>query len=184
MRNRFTRIALFVVFVVILGYLFNFLFVQFSGDGKDSPEEALPTDADYEWIEGPKTEKEHRYFFLSNSNYFGTGVVTKNLKGWSAGKGAYAQLPNPLDENTITSAHSDNKILYGLIKPKGKITVKVNGEKADLVDFSSLDEEVLQLYNVKGYFIWYIDLSELADQENYTIQVVDETNNVLNELSI
>ena len=184
MRNRFTRILLFAAFVLLLGYLFNILFVQFSGDGKDTPEEALPKDADYEWIEGPKTEKEHRYFFLSNSQYFGTGVVTKNLRGWSTGKGTYAQLPNPLEENAIKSAHSDSKILYGLIKPNGEITVKVNGEKADLVDFSSLDEEVLQLYNVQGYSIWYIDLSKLEDQEKYNIQVLDEKNNVLSELSV
>ncbi|SOC06310.1 hypothetical protein SAMN05880501_104241 [Ureibacillus xyleni] len=184
MRNRFTRILLFAVFVVIIGYLFNLFFVHFSGDGKDTPEQALPKDADYEWIEGPKTDKEHRYFFLSNGNYFGTGVVTKNLKGWNTGKGSYSKLPNPLEDNTITSAHSDSKILFGLIKPKGDISVKVNGTKADLVDFSSLDEEVLQLYNVKGYSIWYIDKSKLEDQEKFSIQVLDENDEVLSELSI
>ncbi|TSI05258.1 hypothetical protein [Lysinibacillus sp. BW-2-10] len=184
MRSRFTRILLFAVLVIVIGYLFNAYFVHFTGDGKDSPEKALPKDADYEWIEGPKSDKEHRYFFLSNGNYFGTGMVTKNLKGWSAGDGVYAELPKSLDDNTIKSAHSDRKILYGLIKPKGKMKVLVNDKEAQLIELTTLSKDVIDLYKVEGYSIWYIDLSNLDDTEKFTIQVVDEKDKVVSELVI
>lgn len=77
MRNRLTRILLFAGLVIVLAFIFNISLTAFTGDGKDTPEEALPTDANYEWIEGPKSDKEQRYFFLSNGQYFGTGYVKK-----------------------------------------------------------------------------------------------------------
>lgn len=170
--------------VVVLAFVFNLYFEQFTGDGKNTPKEALPQDADYEWIEGPKSEKEQRYFFLSNGNYFGTGVITKNLKGWSAGDGSYSQLPNPLEENTIVAAYSDSKILYGLIKPRGDIHVTVNGQQADFVELNSLSKEVMSLYDVEGYSIWYLELSELENTEHYSIKVLDEKNSIISDLSI
>lgn len=184
MRSRFTRIIYFVAAILLLGYLFNLYFVHFSGDGKDSPQEALPTDADYEWIEGPKTEKEQRYFFLSNGNYFGTGVIIKNLKGWSEGDGSYSPLPDPLDENKITAAYSDSKILFGLIKPNGEVKIKVNEKYADMIDLSTLSEDVLKLYKVEGYYIWFIERSKLEENNHFNIKVLDDDGNILSDLTI
>ncbi len=184
MRSRFRRIIYLIAVVFIIGYLFNLYFVHFTGDGKDTPEEALPTDAQYEWIEGPKTDKEQRYFFLSNGNYFGTGVVIKNLKGWTAGDGAYSPLPNPLEENKITAAHSDGQILFGLIKPNGNVKVKINDVKAKMIDLTTLSEEVLNQYKVEGYYIWYVERVKLEEEVHYNIEVLDDHDNVLSELSI
>ncbi|MEK9198338.1 MULTISPECIES: hypothetical protein [Bacillales] len=184
MRNRLTRILLFAGLVIVLAFIFNISLTAFTGDGKDTPEEALPTDANYEWIEGPKSDKEQRYFFLSNGQYFGTGYVEKNLKGWSAGEGTYSKLPNALTENTITSAHSDSKILFGLIKPKGNIQISVNNKHAKLIQLDFLSDDILSTYNVEGYAIWYIDLEEIDNAKSFTIKVLGENDSVLNALSI
>ncbi|RHW38241.1 hypothetical protein D1B33_04975 [Lysinibacillus yapensis] len=184
MKQRFLRIFLIAALMVAIGFGYYFCLAAFGGDGKKTPEEALPTDAKYEWIEGPKSEKEQRYFFLSNGNYFGTGSVTKNLKGWTSGKGAYSPLPDPLEDDKITSAYSDGEILFGLIKPNGGVSVTVNSEKAELLPLSSLSEEQIANYQVENYEIWYIDLSKLKDAELYIIKVLDKNNSSLSELSI
>ncbi|MFJ8235948.1 hypothetical protein ACIQ34_09410 [Ureibacillus sp. NPDC094379] len=184
MRKRFIRVILFIVLVLLLSYLVNLYFVEFTGDGKDIPEEALPTDQQYEWIKGANTEKEHRYFFISNGQNFGTSLVTKNIKGWNSEEGATAKVPKNLESNTIKSALSDQKILFGLIKQEGKIYVNINGKPASLIELSNLSEDVLDLYEVKGYSIWYIDLEQLDDNESYSIQVLDQHKKVINELSI
>ncbi|MEJ9280770.1 hypothetical protein [Ureibacillus thermosphaericus] len=184
MRSRFTRAVLFAALIIMLAFLFQQITIQFSGEGFDTPQEALPKDAEYEWIEGPKTEKEHRYFFLSNGNYFGTGVVKKNLKGWSSGNGVYAKLPKRLNENEITSAHSDGKILYGLINKEGQVEVIVNGEKATLLNLSTLPKETIDLYKVNDYFIWYVDLEKLQDSEHFHIVIKNDKDEILSELSI
>ena len=185
MRSRFTRIIIFVVIVIGLGVGYNFFYHHFSGEGKDSPVLALPTDAQYEWIEGPKNEKEVRYFFLSNGNYFGTEVVSENFKGWRIeGPGSSSKLPNPLEENKIMAANSDGEILFGLIKPNGEVKVTVNDQTAERIPLANLSKEAVGLYRVEGYEIWYIDLSELEDSKNYLIQILDENNSLVNELSI
>lgn len=178
------RIGLFAIIVIVLSFLFNQYFVHFSGDSKSSPEEALPTDHDYIWINGPKTDTVHRYFFLADGNYFGTGVVTKNLAGWSSGDGVFSEIPNSLNENEIKAAHSDNQILFGLIKPKGNIEVNINGETATLIELSTVSEELLNLYGIEGYKIWFIDLSLIEDKNHFKIRIISEQDNILNELSI
>lgn len=184
MRKRATRIVLFAGAVIALAFLFNFYFTNIEGDVKKTPEEALPTDEHYEWIEGPKTENEHRYFFLSNGAYFGTGLVTKNLTGWSSSEVVHATLPNTLELNEISAAYSDNKIIYGFIKPDIEIDVRVNGVEAGLIDLRNLSEDVVNLYGVEGYLIWYVDYSELENREEFIIQVIDSDGEVLNELKI
>jgi len=184
MRKRFIRVILFILLVLVLGYLVNLYFVEFTGAGKDTPEEALPTDQEYEWIKGPNTEKEQRYFFLSNGQNFGTTLVKKNVKGWSIEEEVTAKVPKKLESNTIVSALSDEKILFGLIKQEGTIDVNINGKPASLIGLSNLTEDVLDLYDVKGYAIWYIDLEQLEDIESYSIQVLDEHKKVISELSI
>lgn len=183
MRNRFIRIVLYGVVVFLLAFIFQFFTTNFSGDGYKTAEEALPTDADYEWIEGPKDEKEHRYFFLSNGKYFGTGVVKKNFKGWKSGEGAFAPLPEPLKTNEITSAYSDGVILFGLIKRNGEVEVTVNGKNASFIELS-IEKETIDLYKVEGYSIWYIDLEQLEDKEHFKIKVVNKEGEVMNELKI
>lgn len=176
---------LYAAVVFLLAFLFQVTTAQFSGDGFKTPEEALPKDADYVWIEGPKTKKEHRYFFLSDGRYFGTGVVKKNLKGWTSGKGAYAKLPDPLKENEITSAYSDQKILFGLIKRNGYVIVTVNGEKASFIELSKqLPKETLDDYQVNGYSLWYVDLKKLENHEHFHIEVFNEEGQTISELSI
>lgn len=184
LRNKLTRLLLFPIVVVLLGFLFYQYSIHFSGEGKDTPEEALPTDEKYEWIKGPKSENEQRYFFLANGNYFGTGIVSKNLKGWSSGEGYYTKIPRSLEDNKITSAFSDKEILFGLIKKKGPIKVLVNEKEAEFVELSSLPEDVLSLYDVKGCTIWYIHLDILKEKKNFIIKVIDDEGNKLNELSI
>lgn len=184
MRSRFTRLIFFVAAVILIGYLCNLYFVYFTGDGKDTPQEALPTDAQYEWIEGPKSDKEQRYFFLADGNYFGTGTVIKNLKGWSEGDGSFSPLPSPLEKNKITAAYSDSEILFGLIKPDGNIKISVNEEQAELINFTTLSDEVIKQYQVEGYYIWYIELSKLEQNETYHIEVLDNKDTVLSELTI
>lgn len=185
MRRRFTRIIAFVAFVILLGTGYHFISVNFSGAGKDSPVEALPADAAYEWIEGPKSEKEQHYFFLSNGNYFGTAVVTENFKGWDlGGTRTSTRLPKQLDSNEINAAYSDGEILFGLLKPDGEVRVTVNKEIAGRIPLTSISKEAVELYNVEGYEIWYIDLAKLDDSKNYLIQLLDENNSLINELSI
>ncbi|MCM3388373.1 hypothetical protein [Ureibacillus chungkukjangi] len=183
-RGRFTRVLIFTVIVIGLAVGYNFVSVHFSGDGKSSPEEALPQDSNYEWIEGPRSEKEVRYFFLYNSGNFGTQVVTKNFKGWSLGSRTSSPLPKVLDENKIATAYSDSEVLFGLIKPGGEVEVTVNGKGTKRIPLTSLSKEVLDRLNVAGYEIWYIDLSELTDSKKFLIKVLDENNSLLNELSI
>lgn len=182
MRKPVFRITMIALVIIGMGFLFNLYFEHFSGDGKKTPEEALPTDHEYVWIKGPQTEKVHRYFFLSDGNYFGTGVVSKNLKGWSAGKGVYATLPKQLPENELTSAHSDNKIIYGLIKLNGDVYLKVNGVDAMFIHFTDLSQETVELYGISGYSIWYVDLEKLQDTEKYTIQLFNEQDEIISEL--
>ena len=184
MRKRFTRVIVFINLLLLLGVGFNFVAINFSGDGKTSPEEALPDDANYIWIDGPKNEREQRYFFLLNSHQFGTQVVSKNLQGWSTGNRISSSLPNPLAENTLTAAYSDSEILFGLIKPSGNVKVMVNGHPTKRIALISLSKEVTEKYEVEGYEIWYIDLSQLTDINTYLIKVLDENNSLLNELSI
>lgn len=183
MRKRFNRIIIFVIIVIALAVGYNFVSVHFTGEGKDSPEQALPVDAKYEWIEGPKSNKEERYFFLSNGNYFGTEAVTKNFKGWSSGPGTSSLIPKPLEENKINAAYSDGEILFGLIKPNGEVRVTVNDQTTERIPLNTLSKEEVELYDVEGYEIWYIDLSKL-DSKNYLIQVLDKSNSIVNELSI
>lgn len=175
---------LYAVAVLLLAFIFKFFVFNFSGDVFDTPEEALPKDADYVWIEGPKSEKEQRYFFLSNGNYFGTGVVQKSLKGWKSGEGAYAKLPNLLKENEINAAYSDGKIIFGLIKPLGDVEVKVNGEQASFTELASLSKETVELYGVKDYLIWHLDLEKLKNSEHFTIQVLNKKGETISELKI
>nr|WP_106779007.1 hypothetical protein [Lysinibacillus timonensis] len=184
MRKRFTRIFVFVIIVLVLAFLINQYFIHFDGDGKRTPEEALPTDQNYVWIEGSQSEDEYRYFFLSDGHYVGTNKVTKNLSGWSLSEGHFGKIPNPLEENKIIAAYSDHQILYGLIKPKGQIHITVNEEAVELVDLTSVSEEILKLYGVSGYSIWYIDLSKLEDTDQFVIEIRDSNNNLLNELTI
>ena len=184
MRGRFIRIIIFISLVILLGAGYKFISVHFAGDGKGSPEEALPQDDKYEWIAGPKSEKEQRYFFLLNSNKFGTQVVIENLKGWSQGVRSSSPLPKSLEENTINAAISDSEILFGLIKPSREVEVTVNGQPTKRIPLNSLSKEVSEKYNVEGYEIWYIDLSKLNDSNNYLIKVLDENNSILDELSI
>ncbi|WP_137728800.1 hypothetical protein [Lysinibacillus sp. SGAir0095] len=184
MRRRFTRIIVFAILIIGLGVGYNFISNLFSGDGKDSPEEALPQDASYVWIEGPKSKKEQRFFFLSNGNYFGTQIVTENFKGWSTGQSTASPLVKAIEENTINAAFSDSKILFGLIKPNGKVKVTVNEQVTKRIPFNTLSKEAIKNYNVQGYEIWYIDLSELAQPKKYRIQVLDENNSLINELLI
>lgn len=184
MRDRLTRIVLFALFVVVIGFVFNFFLDNFSGDGKSTPEEALPTDEEYIWIEAEKSDKEHRYFFLSNGNYFGTGTVIKKADGWKTGSSAYTPLPEPLAVNDITAASSDEEILFGLIKPEGNIEVTVNKEKAKFIQLDQLSQSDIKQYDIKDYVIWYINLSDLKDTNNYEIQVLSEEGEVINSLSI
>jgi len=178
------RIVLFALVVIGLAFLFNLYFTHFDGDGKKTPKEALPTDQQYEWIEGPKTENEQRYFFLSNKEYFGTGTVTKNFSGWSSNDGAYAKLPTPLSDNVIKQAYSDQQIIYGIFKPSGEVIVTVNGEKAEFIDLNQLPEDILQLYKVKDYVIWYVDYSKLQNTKEFHIKIMDSNNKLLHELII
>ncbi|HWK21544.1 MAG TPA: hypothetical protein VNS08_00780 [Ureibacillus sp.] len=184
MRVRFIRIIAFIVFVIILGVGYNFFTVNFSGEGKATPEEALPDDAEYEWIVGLVADKEHHYFYLSNGNYIGTEVVTKNFKGWSSEQGAYASLPKSLEDNQIATAISDEKILFGLLKPNGKVEVTVNNQPTKRISLTSLPKEVVELYQVQGYEIWYIELTNLDQAKHYSIKVLNEHNTVIDELSI
>lgn len=184
MRNRMVRILGFIMLIGALAFLFNFYLENFTGEGKDTPEEALPADAQYEWIEGPKKENEQRYFFLSNGNYFGTGVVTKNLNGWSKGESAFAEVPSLLERNQVTSAYSDNRIVFGFIKRDGNVNITINEKQANYIELTGLNDDVIELYGVKGYSIWYIELNQLDEKESLNIKVVDEKNNVLSELSI
>lgn len=183
-KKSLTRIMLFAAVVILLAFLFQQFAIHFSGDGFDKPEEALPKDGEYEWIEGPKSEKEQRYFFLSNGNDFGTVVVKKNMKGWTRGELVSGQLPDSLEENKISSAYSDEKILFGLINRKGKAEVEVNGKKADFIELSSLPKDTLELYGVDGYSIWYVDLENLKETEHFHIKVKDEKGEITSELSI
>ena len=184
MRNRIFRILGFMVLIGVLAYSFNFYLENFTGEGKETPQEALPTDADYEWIEGPKSEKEQRYFFLSNGNYFGTGTVTKNVKGWRQGESAYAKVPRPLAYNQITSAYSDSQILFGVIKRKGNVTITINDKQASFIELTSLSEDIIEVYGMKDYSIWYIELDELEEKESFQLKVMDEKNNIISELMI
>ncbi|MFC7686942.1 hypothetical protein [Ureibacillus sp. GCM10028918] len=178
------RILVFIIIIVGLGVGYNFFLVHFSGEGKATPEEALQQDGNYEWVEGPNSEKEQRYFFLSDGNYFGTEVVTKNFKGWSSGVGTTSPLPKALEDNVINVAYSDSKILFGMIKPDGEVKVTVNNYSTKRIPLTSFSNEVLEKYNVEGYEIWYIELSRLQDPKNYLIQVLDENDSLINELSI
>lgn len=184
MRKSYIRLPLLFGVMLLVGFGFYFYINNFTGDGKKTPEEALPTDHDYEWIEGPKTQKEIRYFFLSDGNYFGTGVVKKNAKGWSAGHGAYSEIPKPLEENKITSAYSDQKIIFGLIKTTDSVTVKVNNKIAKLQSLNDLSKDVIDTYEVTDCYIWYVDLETLKNKETFTIQVLDEKDHIINELKI
>ena len=185
MRNRLTRMVLFVLAVMIIGYGFYFYLENFASKGEATPEEALPTDAEYVWIEAEKNKKEQRYFFLSNGNYFGTGTVVKTMNGWKTGSSAYSNLPNPLVANKISSASSDGEILYGFVKPKGNIKILVNESEAKILSLQNLSESDIQLYDIKGYAIWYISLSQIEETKNYDIQVIDEENNrVIHTLSL
>ena len=184
MKRRFKRVIAFAVFIIVLGVGYNFFAVHFSGDGKDSPQEALPADANYEWIAGPKSDREERYFYLFNGDSIGTINVTKNFKGWSSGTGTSSPLPKLLEENQVNAAYSDNEILFGLLKPDGEVKVTVNGQKTERITLTSLSKEIVELYNIKGYEIWYIDLSRLNESKNYLIKVLDKNNSLVNELSI
>ncbi|NLY79064.1 MAG: hypothetical protein GX072_03935 [Lysinibacillus sp.] len=184
MKNRFVRVFLYVAVIFLLAFIFQYFTVNFSGEGFQTPEEALPKDAEYVWIEGPKREKEHRYFFLSNGNYFGTGVVEKNFKGWKSGEGAYAKLPNPLKDNEITSAYSDGYIIFGLIKQKGEVVVTVNDVKANIIELSTIPKETRSMYKIEDYSIWYVDLEKLEDKEHFNIKVQKNDGEILSELSI
>ncbi|KGR74848.1 hypothetical protein [Ureibacillus sinduriensis] len=184
MRKRIIRILVFPFILICLGVGYNLFLVHFSGEGKATPEEALPQDARYEWIEGPKSEKEHRYFFLSSGNQFGTEVVERNFKGWSSSNGTSTKLPKSLEENEIAGAYSDGKILFGLFKPNGEVKVTVNNDSTKRIDLSSISAEFKRTYPIAGYEIWYIDLADLNDQKNYLIKVLDENETVINELSI
>ncbi|MDN4492473.1 hypothetical protein [Ureibacillus aquaedulcis] len=184
MRRRMIRTLVIVSILVILGVGYSFFSVHFSGDGKETPEEALPSDANYEWIVGPKSEKEQRYFFLSNGDTFGTEVISKNFKGWSSGDGTSTPLPKPLEDNTINAGYSDSNILFGLIKPNGDVKITVNNHPAEQIPLTSLSAEIAENYNVAGYEIWYIDLSALNDSKNYVIRVLDKNDSLLSELSI
>ena len=184
MRKGPYRITLLALALIAIAFLVNQYFIHFTGDGKKTPEEALPTDNQYEWIDGPKTENEQRFFFLSNKKYFGTSVVTKNLKGWSAHERVSASLPNPLEENKVTQAFSDQKIIYGLVKLSGEVKVDVNGVTAELIDLNSLSEDVLSIYNVNDYSIWYVQFSHLENHENFTIKLINSNNETISELSI
>lgn len=176
------RVTLLAIILIAIAFLVNQYFIHFSGDGKETPEEALPINEQFEWIEGPKTENEQRYFYLSNRKYFGTSVVTKNLKGWSSGKQVSSSLHNPLEPNQITQAFSDQKIIYGLVNLSGQAHVTVNGVTAEIIELYSLSEEVLSLYNVKDCFIWYVDLSHLENREKFTIKLINSNNEILSEL--
>lgn len=184
MRKRIIRILVFAFILICLGVGYNLYSVHFSGDGKATPEEALPQDARFEWVEGPKSEKEHRYFFLSSDNQFGTEVVTRNFKGWSSSNGTSTPLPKSLEENEIAGAYSDSKILFGLFKPLGEVKVTVNNQSTKRIAISSLSAEIKKSSNIAGYEIWYIDLSELNDRKNYLIQILDENDTLINALSI
>lgn len=184
LRKPVFRITMIALVIIGLGFLFNLYFEHFSGDGKKTPEEALPTDHEYVWIKGPQTEKVHRYFFLSDGNYFGTGVLTKNLKGWSSGHGTYATVPKQLPENELTNAHSDNKIIYGLVKKNGNGFVRVNGVDTSSIELLDIPTETLQLYDIEGYSIWYVNLENLEETEKFTIQLLNEQNELMSELKI
>lgn len=183
MRSTFIRLPLLFAVVMLVGFLFYQYIMNFTGDGKDSPEEALPTDHDYEWIEGPNSEDEVRYFFLADDNYFGTGIVRKNLKGWTSGNGAYSKLPK-LEDNKINSAYSDQKILFGIVRKTEDIKVVVNNEKAKLLSLDSLSKDILEKYEVENCYIWYIPIDELKEKETYIIHVLGENDNIISELII
>jgi len=158
--------------------------IHFSGEGKKTPEEALPTDADYEWIEGPKEKNSQRYFFLSNDKYFGTGIVKKNLKGWTASGGVSGIIPKQMEDNTINAALSDGELLFGMIQLKGDAKVFVNDEQANIVELTSLSDEVIEMYSVSNYSIWYVDLNTLHDSDQFFIQVVNQDGEILSEIFI
>lgn len=184
MRSSAIRIPLLFLVVMLIGFLFYQYITNYSGDGKDTPEEALPTDHDYEWIAGPKTDTVARYFFLSDGNYFGTGVVEKNKKGWTSGHGASSEIPKPLEDNQIKSAYSDEKIIFGIIKKTQNITVKVNNKEAELLSLDTLSKDIIEKYGVEDCYIWYVDLNQLKDKESFSIHVLDENNNLISELTI
>lgn len=183
MRKAIVRIPLLFAVIIVLGFIFYQYTVNFTGDGKKTPEAALPTDHDYEWIEGPKQDKEVRYFFLADDHYFGTGIVRKNVKGWTKGHGAYSKLPD-LEENKIRSAYSDDQIIFGIIKKTKDLKVKVNNVEAKLQSLDSLPKEVIEQYEVKDCFIWYVNLDDLKDKKSFTIHVLDENDNIISELII
>jgi len=183
LKKRVVRILLIVLAIIVLAFLINQYFIHFDGEGKKSAEDALPTDQQYEWIKGPKTDNEQRYFYLSNGNYFGTSIVTKNLRGWSLGEGVQSNLPSPLEFNKIAAAYSDSKILFGLIKPDGKVRVTVNDVDAELMQMD-LNVDVVDLYNVEGYCIWYVDLSKVKAKKEYIIKIIDSNEDTLYELKI
>lgn len=170
--------------VIGLGLLFSLYLKYFSGDGMKTPEEALPTDHEYVWIKGPQTENVHRYFYLSNGKFFGTGIVTKNFKGWNTGHGVYALVPKELPYNQLTAAHSDNKIIYGFVKKDGDMHIRVNTVEATFIELTELSEETIDLYGVHGYSIWYVDFEKLEDTESFTIQLLNDQNKIISELNI
>lgn len=184
MRKSFLRFPLLILVFFLIGYGYYFYIENYSGDGKKTAEEALPTDHDYTWIEGPKSDNEVRYFFLADSHYFGTGVVTKNKKGWSSGHGAFSEIPQPLVENNIQNAYSDEKIIFGIIKNTQDITIKVNDKPADLLPLDKLDSKVIKEYDVKNCSFWYVNLKDLDEKESFHIQVIGEGDKIINELSI
>lgn len=180
MKHSFIRLILFVILIILLAVIFQ----AFQEKGKKTPEAALPTDHSYEWIEGPSEKKSHRYFFLSNGKYFGTEVVKRHFNGWRSSGGASGIIPKGVGENKINAAYSDGDILFGILKGSGDIQVLVNDQKAHRIELSSLPAKTIELYDIDGYWIWYIDLENLKNTKHYQIKIVNSSGEVLNELSI
>jgi len=184
MRRRLARIALIAIIVFGLGFGVNFYLNNYTGDGKGTPEEVLPVDRDYVWIDGPISEKAQRYFFFADGKYFGTALLTKNYKGWSDELSTSSLLPSTLAENKIAAAYSDSEILFGLIKASGEVKVTVNNHESKRIPLAELSKVAVELYNVQGYEIWYVDLAKLKEPKSYLIKVLDKNDSLLNELSI
>lgn len=133
-------------------------------DAYANPQEALfANDNELLLIPGYKLNDKALFFFIKNTNDFGTAYVEKGLFGWKVDYLTWSPMDNEREYEKLSGyqGHGEH-LIYGLIKHGNERMIEIGEADATILDLGTmLSPEEVEAFNLEDLSIWYLE-SELS----------------------
>lgn len=128
-------------------------------DSYSEPHEAiLAEDKDLLLIPAYKMGNESLYFFIKGKNNLGAVYSHQGFFGWKSGMLTWGPIDPNRDVDRLGGfkGHGET-LIYGLINNADERVVKVDDQKATILNLAMLSPEVVKEYQLEGVYLWYFE---------------------------